>query len=170
MRKDLMAVAATLVVVASASFTAGSAWRGRHQVANEIARGRFFEAAQGQFHWPEGKKEWAEMQVPLGGFDFSEYGPRWSFTAMYEGVRDQCDLQVMVRDDRGPKREAAVQTLDRATPHEVVLDLAALAKGGLDLRHVTELTLRTRADGRAGRLLVAGLVSPRPALSTAAAH
>jgi len=165
MRKELAAVAATLVVVAAASFQAGSAWRGRRQVANEIARGKFFEAAQGQFHWPEGKREWAEMQVPLGAFDFSQYGERWSFSAMYEGVRDHCELQVVARDDRGRQLPAADISLQRAEPRDVVLDLAALARAGVDLRRITELTLRTKAEGRAGRLLVAGLVSPRPALT-----
>jgi hypothetical protein len=48
----------------------------------------------------------------------------------------------------------------------VTLDLAAVAKAGIDLRQVTQLTLRTKSDGRAGRLLVSGLVSPRPALSS----
>jgi hypothetical protein len=159
--------AVVAVALAVMSFAAGSAWRGRRQVSNEIARGKFFEAAQGQFHWPEDRKEWAEMLVPLGGFDFSEYGPRWSFTAMYEGVRDHCDLQVIAQDYRGGKREAAARSLERAVPGDVVLDLAGLAKAGIDLKHITQLTLRTRSDGRAGRLLVAGLVNPRPALSAA---
>jgi hypothetical protein len=165
MKRQLVAVAVTLVVVAAASFKAGSAWRGRRQAANEVARGKFFEAAQGQFHWPEGKKEWAEMQVPLGGFDFSQYGPRWSFTAMYEGVRSDCELEVLARDDRGKQLAGAAMTLERAVPEEVVLDLAALGRGGLDLKRITELTLRTKAEGRAGRLLIGGMVSPRPALT-----
>jgi hypothetical protein len=167
MKREQLLGAAVAIAVAVASFAAGSAWRGRHQVENEVARGKFFETAQGQFHWPEGKKEWAEMAVPLGGYDFSEYGPRWSFTAMYEGVRDHCDLQVIAQDVAGKQSEAAAASLDRARPQEVVLDLAGLGKAGVDLKRVTQLTLRTRADGRAGRLLVAGLVSPRPALSTA---
>ena len=159
--------AVVAVALAVMSFAAGSAWRGRRQVSNEIARGKFFETAQGQFHWPEDRKEWAEMLVPLGGFDFSEYGPRWSFTAMYEGVRDHCELQVIAQDHRGGKREAAARSLERAVPGDVVLDLAGLGRAGIDLRHITQLTLRTRSDGRAGRLLVAGLVNPRPALSAA---
>jgi hypothetical protein len=163
MRRSIVwpVVTAVFVVVA---FAAGSLWRGRHQTQVEVARAKFFEAAQGQFHWPEGKKEWADMFVPLGSFDFSEYGPRWSFTAMYEGVQGSCDIQVVVKDVAGTSRLAVETSLARATPTELTLDLQGLQKQGINLKSVSELVLRMKSDGRAGRLLVSGLVNPRPAL------
>ena len=146
------------------SFATGAAWRGRKIGANEDARGRFFEAAQGQFHWPEGSKEWTEMVVPLGGFDFTEYGERWQFTAMYEGTQTDVRVQVMMKDSRAVVREGGAETLARAVPQDVAVNLAAMKGAGLDLKHVTEMTLQIRGNGKAGRLLVSGLVNPRPAL------
>jgi hypothetical protein len=55
--------------------------------------------------------------------------------------------------------------LDRSAPTEIAIDLDDLRKDGLDLKHIADLTLRLKSDGRAGRLLVGGMVSPRPALS-----
>jgi len=156
------AVAAALAVV---SFYAGASWNGRHQNKVEVARAKFFEAAQGQFHWPEGKEDWADMMVPLGGYDFSQYGKEYRFTAMYEGVQSSCDLQVVVKDVDGKKRVSIDRSLDRSAPEDIVIDLNALRKDGINLKRITELTLRLKSDGRAGRLLVGGLVSPRPALS-----
>jgi hypothetical protein len=154
------------VALAIASFFAGASWDARHQTAVEVARAKFFEAAQGQFHWPEGKKDWSEMLVPLGAFDFSEYGKAYRFTAMYEGVQAHCDLQVVVKDIDGKKRVSLDRSLDRSVPEEIVIDLDDLRKDGLNLKRITELTLRLKSDGRAGRLLVGGMVSPRPQLST----
>ena len=165
MRKAVIAWAMVTVAVACAFFVAGSMWRGRRQAEVEVARARFFEQAQGQFHWPEGSKEWAELLVPLGGFDFREYGDDWRFTVLYEGIARACALQVLVRDTAGKRLVAGARALDRAVPEEVAVDLAGLKKRGLDLAHVQELVLRVKADGRAGRLLVSGLVSPRPTLS-----
>ena len=164
MRKQQLIGAAVAIALAVVSFVAGSSWRARNQIKVEVARAVFFEKAQGQFHWPEDKKERAEMMVPLGSFDFSEYGPRWHFTAMYEGVQSTCDVQVMVHDTEGHKRVAAELSLDRAVPEDIVIDLGALKKNGINLRSVQQLVLRMKSDGRAGRLLVSGLVSPRPAL------
>jgi hypothetical protein len=31
-------------------------WNARHQTQTEVARAQFFEAAQGQFHWPRARK------------------------------------------------------------------------------------------------------------------
>jgi hypothetical protein len=156
------AVAAALAVV---SFLAGASWNARHQTKVEVARAKFFEAAQGQFHWPEGKKDWADMMVPLGAFDFSEYGREYHFTAMYEGVQAACDLQVVVKDVDGKKHLSVDRSLDRSVPDDITIDLEALRKDGLNLKRITEFTLRLKSDGRAGRLLVGGLVSPRPQLS-----
>ena len=152
------------MAILGASFAAGSYFRGRRMAQVEEARTKFFEAAQGQFHWPDGSKEWTEMLVPLGSVDFSEFGERWRFTAMYEGAQSKCDVNVIVRDTKGTKRDAITQTLDRAVPEEIELDLGQLRKNGLDLHSVKELALRMRGNGKAGRLLVAGMVNPRPAL------
>jgi hypothetical protein len=166
MKKHAGLIGAVMAVaLAVVSFIAGASWNGRHQTKVEVARARFFEAAQGQFHWPEGKKEWADMTVPLGAFDFSEYGKEYRFTAMYEGVQRGCDLQVVVKDVDGKKRVSVDRSLDRSIPDDIVIDLDALRKDGLNLKRIAEFTLRLKSDGRAGRLLVGGLVSPRPALS-----
>jgi hypothetical protein len=157
--------AGAAAALAVASFFAGASWSARHQTTLEVERARFFEAAQGQFHWPEGKKDWTDMLVPLGAFDFSEYGKQWRFTAMYEGVQTRCDLQVVVKDVDGKKRISVDRSLDRSVPEDIVIDLDDLRKNGINLKRVSELTLRLKSDGRAGRLLVGGLVSPRPALS-----
>jgi len=155
------------VALAVASFVAGASWNARHQTQVEVARAKFFEAAQGQFHWPEGKKDWADMMVPLGAFDFSEYGKEYRFTAMYEGVQRHCDLQVVVKDVDGKKRTSLDRSLDRSVPEDIVIDLNDLRKDGLNLKRISELTLRLKSDGRAGRLLVGGMVSPRPQLTKA---
>ena len=155
------------VALAVASFVAGASWNARHQTQVEVARAKFFEAAQGQFHWPEGKKDWADMMVPLGAFDFSEYGKEYRFTAMYEGVQRHCDLQVVVKDVDGKKRTSLDRSLDRSVPEDIVIDLNDLRKDGLNLKRISELTLRLQSDGRAGRLLVGGMVSPRPQLTKA---
>jgi len=157
--------AGVAAAMAVASFLAGASWNARHQTQVEVARAKFFEAAQGQFHWPEGKKEWADMMVPLGAFDFSEYGKEYHFTAMYEGGQAHCDLQVVVKDVDGKSRVAVDRSLDRSAPEDIAIDLAAARKDGINLKRISELTLRLKSDGRAGRLLVGGLVSPRPALS-----
>jgi hypothetical protein len=157
--------AAGAVALAVASFFAGASWNARHQTEVEVARAKFFEAAQGQFHWPEGKKDWADMLVPLGAFDFSEYGKEYRFTAMYEGVQAHCELQVVVKDVDGKKHTSIDRKLDRSAPDEIVIDLNDLRKDGLDLKHIADLTLRLKSDGRAGRLLVGGMVNPRPQLS-----
>jgi hypothetical protein len=159
--------AAVAVALAAASFFAGASWNARHQTQVAVARAKFFEAAQGQFHWPEGKKEWSDMMVPLGAFDFSEYGKEYRFTAMYEGVQSHCDLQVVVKDVDGKKRTSLDRSLDRSVPEEIAIDLNDLRKDGLNLKRISELTLRLKSDGHAGRLLVGGLVSPRPALTKA---
>ena len=130
------------VAVAVASFFAGASWDARHQTQVEVARARFFEAAQGQFHWPEGKKEWSDMMVPLGAYDFSEYGKAYRFTAMYEGVQAHCDLQVVVKDIDGKKHTSVDRSLDRSVPDDIVIDLDDLRKDGLNLKRITELTLR----------------------------
>jgi hypothetical protein len=161
----IIAGVAGAVALAAASFFAGASWDARHQNQVEVARAKFFEAAQGQFHWPEGKKDWADMLVPLGAFDFSEYGKEYRFTAMYEGVQSRCDLQVVVRDMNGKKYTSLDRKLDRSVPDSVVIDLEDLRKDGLDLKHIADLTLRLKSDGRAGRLMVGGMVSPRPQLT-----
>src|SRR3954468_289063 len=111
------------VALAVASFFAGASWNARHQTQVEVGRAKFFAAAQGQFHWPEGKKDWADMLVPLGAFDFSEYGKEYRFTAMYEGVQTRCDLQGVVKDVDGKKRISVDRSLDRSVPEDIVIDL-----------------------------------------------
>jgi hypothetical protein len=165
MKRARLIGATVAVALAVASFVAGASWNARHQTQVEVARAKFFEAAQGQFHWPEGKKDWADMMVPLGAFDFSEYGKVYRITAMYEGVQPRCDLQVVVRDIDGKKRVSLERSLDRSVPEEIAIDLDDLRKDGLNLKRIAELTLRLKSDGRAGRLMVGGLVSPRPQLS-----
>ncbi len=164
MKARLPWIVVVVLVLLAGSFAAGSSWRGRKIRANEEARGKFFEAAQGQFHWPEGSKEWTEMLVPLGGYDFTEYGERWLFTAMYEGTQTDVQVRVVMKDSKDQKRQGASVTLSRAVPEEIPVDLAAMRKEGLDLKTVTEMVLEIRGNGKAGRLLVAGLVNPRPAL------
>jgi hypothetical protein len=158
----VLALVAVTVLMAAA-FVAGSAWRGRRQVQVEEERGRFFEAAQGQFHWPDGAKEWTEMLVPLGGVDFSGFGDRWLFGAMYEGTQRKCEVEVVLRDNKGGEQLAGAHTLERGVPDKVALDLGGLRKK-LDLKSVREMVLRMHGEGKAGRMLVAGLVNPRPAL------
>jgi len=167
MKRARLIGATVAVALAVASFVAGASWNARHQTQVEVARAKFFEAAQGQFHWPEGKKDWADMMVPLGAFDFSEYGKEYRFTAMYEGVQRHCDLQVVVKDVDGKKRTSLDRSLDRSVPEDIVIDLNDLRKDGLNLKRISELTLRLKSDGRAGRLLVGGMVSPRPQLTKA---
>jgi len=166
MKKHARLIGATLAAaLAVAAFFAGASWNARHQTQVEVARAKFFEAAQGQFHWPEGKKDWADMLVPLGAFDFSEYGKAYTFTAMYEGVQPRCDLQVVVKDIDGKTRVSLERKLDRSVPDEIAVDLDDLRKAGFNLKRITELTLRLKSDGRAGRLMVGGMVTPRPQLS-----
>lgn len=104
------------------------------------------------------------MLIPLGGFNFAEYGERWLFTAMYEGTQTEVQIKVVMKDSRNEVREGASETLARAVPQEVSVNLAAMKKAGLDLQQVTEMTLKIHGNGKAGRLLVSGLVNPRPAL------
>jgi hypothetical protein len=162
-RMRVLALLAPAAVLAATAFTAGSTWRARRQVQIEEARGRFFEEAQGQFHWPERSKEWTEMLVPLGSVDFTTFGDQWRFGAMYEGTQPSCELEVVFKDTAGMVRAAGRHTLARAVPDSVAIDLRALGRQ-VDLRSVAELSLRMRGDGKAGRLLVAGMVNPRPAL------
>lgn len=166
MMKTRVAGIVAVMVLLAGSFAAGSSWRGRRLREIEDARGKFFEAAQGQFHWPEGSKDWTEMVVPLGGFDFTEYGADWRFTAMYEGTQGDVEVRGVMKDVKDAQREGAVHTFSRAVPEDVHVDLAGMKKAGLDLKTVTEIVLRIRGNGRAGRLLVSGLVNPRPALVT----
>jgi hypothetical protein len=153
-----------IVVLSAVSFSVGSSWEGRHIRALEEARGKFFEVAQGQFHWPEGSKEWTEMLVPLGGVDYSGYGDRWSFTSMYEGTQPSVEVRVVFKDAKGSQREGCRKTLTRGAPDDITVDLAGLKKDGLDLKTVVEMVLRIRGEGKAGRLLVSGMVNPRPEL------
>ena len=82
----------------------------------------------------------------------------------YEGTQTDIRVDVLMKDAGNVVREAASETLARAVPQELPVNLAAMREAGLDLKHVTEMTLKIRGNGKAGRLLVSGLVNPRPAL------
>ncbi|HEY2899583.1 MAG TPA: hypothetical protein VGL59_03325 [Polyangia bacterium] len=164
MKTRLLPWTIAVVVFSVASFVAGSWWQGRRIRELEEARGKFFEVAQGQFHWPEGSKEWTEMLVPLGGVDYSSFGERWSFTAMYEGTQRSVEVRVIFKDAKGTQQEGGGKTLSRGAPDDITVDLAGMKKDGLDLKTVVEMVLRIRGDGKAGRLLVSGMVHPRPEL------
>lgn len=163
MNKRLL-LSAAVAVLMTASFAAGSSWRGRHMRAVEEARGKFFEMAQGQFHWPEGSKEWTDMLVPLGGVDYAGFGDRWSFRSMYEGTQTSVEVRVVFKDVKGNKRQGGSETLSRGVPEDIHVDLAGMRGAGLDLKTVVEMTLQIRGQGKAGRLLVSGMVNPRPEL------
>jgi|SRR5579872_4723253 len=164
MMKTRLPLVVVVAILLAASFAAGSSWRGRRMREVEESRGKFFEVAQGQFHWPEGSKEWTEMIVPQGGVDYSGNGDTWSFKCMYEGTQTSVEVHVVFKDAQGGKQEGGTKVLSRGVPEDVLVDLGGMKKAGLDLKSVVELVLRIRGDGKAGRLLVSGLSNPRPEL------
>src|SRR5439155_690979 len=106
------------------------------------------------------------QQFNANGIWFQPFAQTQVFASEANAVVDRFNpLPAVVRDTAGKRLVAGARALDRAVPEEVAVDLAGLKKRGLDLAHVQELVLRVKADGRAGRLLVSGLVSPRPTLS-----
>jgi hypothetical protein len=157
----LPASAAVALVV---GFGAGVGWTERKQGLVEDARAQFFEAAQGQFHWPAGSDEWVEMHMPIGGVSFAELGGQWKFRAMYEGAEHHADVVVFMIDTKEKRLQAATHTLPRGVPDDVPVNIAALEKKGLDVRQIKEIIIRIHGAGVAGRVVVAGMVNPRPEL------